>query len=356
VKKGIAVLVYVVFVTLTLELVSRVLFSVEPLRDAIVGPSYDDSSWRLRWISRHVNGDLLDGIARYDSTKGWSFKPNLKTTVGAKSFSTNSKSMRATAEYSYEKPLNKVRILMMGDSFTAGDEVADDETSSNYLQEMLPESEVINFGCNAYGHDQMLIWFQEEGRRYSPDIVVLGFVSDDMRRNMVSFRDYSKPRFTLEGNSLVLTNAKVDRPEYFIASEFYRSKFHDLLVILYNRIMWKWGSHSESMVALTSAILDEIVRSCRQIGARPVFAYLPTNRELEDIESKMLRWEEYLYEYCKERHVDYVTTRPLFLEESKRGHRFETWGHWGADGHRLVALAVGRYLLENENLRPGIIR
>jgi hypothetical protein len=37
------------------------------------------------------------------------------------------------------------------------DEVSDDETYSFYLQEMLPQAEIINMGAHGYGHDQMLI-------------------------------------------------------------------------------------------------------------------------------------------------------------------------------------------------------
>jgi hypothetical protein len=67
-------------------------------------------------------------------------------------------------------------------SFTFGQEVGDDETWSCFLQNLLPGSEVINFGVQAYGHDQMLLYLQEEGIKYHPDIVILGFVSMDMRR------------------------------------------------------------------------------------------------------------------------------------------------------------------------------
>jgi hypothetical protein len=41
---------------------------------------------------------------------------------------------------------------------------------------MLPHTEVINMGVHGYGHDQMLILFGEEGVKYEPDIVILGFL------------------------------------------------------------------------------------------------------------------------------------------------------------------------------------
>ena len=50
----------------------------------------------------------------------------------------------------------------------------------NYFQELLPQAEVINFGVHGYGHDQMLIFFKEEGVKYKPDVVILGFVYQDL--------------------------------------------------------------------------------------------------------------------------------------------------------------------------------
>jgi hypothetical protein len=50
----------------------------------------------------------------------------------------------------------------------------------------------INMGVHGYGHDQMLILFGEEGVKYEPDIVILGFLPLDMARNVLKFRDFAK--------------------------------------------------------------------------------------------------------------------------------------------------------------------
>ena len=39
-----------------------------------------------------------------------------------------------------------MRILFLGDSYTFGDNVSDNETYPFYLQQMLPNTEVINMG------------------------------------------------------------------------------------------------------------------------------------------------------------------------------------------------------------------
>lgn len=115
----------------------------------------------------------------YDASKGWIPKPNLRDvkTFDNKTLNTNSKGLRGKRDFPYTKNKNKVRILILGDSFTFGDEVSDDETYSAYLQAMLPDTEIINMGMHGYGHDQMLILLKEEGIKYQPDIVILGFLA-----------------------------------------------------------------------------------------------------------------------------------------------------------------------------------
>jgi hypothetical protein len=88
----------------------------------------------------------------------------------------------------------------------------------------LPSAEIINMGVHGYGQDQMLIFLQEEGIKYKPDIVILGFITADMSRNILQFRDYTKPRFIVERGRLQLIGSPVPPPEYFLKWEWARLK------------------------------------------------------------------------------------------------------------------------------------
>ena len=89
----------------------------------------------------------------------------------------------------------KVRILILGDSFTCGDEASDNETYSEPSPRNATQNRSDQHGVHGYGHDQMLILFKEEGVKYQPDVVILGFLPLDMSRNLLDFRDFAKPRF-----------------------------------------------------------------------------------------------------------------------------------------------------------------
>lgn len=346
-RKAAGILIYCLVAAIFFEGTARLFLSLDPLFDLIKGN--DDASMRIKWTNRHQNQKEISYKSDiYDPTKGWTLRPGLQhvTLGGEKFLNSNSKGLRGKVEYSYEKPPDKTRILIFGDSLTFGEGVSDTETYSYYLQEMLPSAEVLNFGVHGYGHDQMLIYLKEEAAKYSPDIVILGFVYLDMRRNMLEFRDYAKPRFELVNDRLKLKNVPVPPPELTLEKEFYRSKALDLFTMLHQRLLWTFGSEPRRTEEITTAILDEMITTIRSIGATPVFAYLPVREEVESEE--VTPGEKYFLSYCRGKQLRYPSLRPYFVRRVKSGDNLKTNGHWNATGHRLVAEGIREYLLETK--------
>lgn len=98
---------------------------------------------------------------------------------------TNGHGMRGP-EVSFEKPSGTVRIAAVGDSFTFGKGVADDETYPHYLQLALnglddgeARYEVLNFGVSGYSTRDEAAVLRSKVLRFHPDVVVLGYVLND---------------------------------------------------------------------------------------------------------------------------------------------------------------------------------
>src|SRR5262249_52920547 len=237
--------------------------------------------------------------------------------------------------------------------FTFGDEVSDNETFSYYLEKLLPGSEVINFGIHGYGHDQMLLYLLEEGIKYDPDIVILSFVSMDMERNMLWFRDYAKPRFVLDGGRIVLTNIPVPRVEETLAREPWRSKFLDVLTMLRTRYRERFEALElkTEMEELTIALLDEIANTIRTAGAVPIFVYLPVFNEITQPETDMSDGKRFFFSYCQQRGIQSINLQRSFHEELERGVHLTTTSHWGPLEHRVAAEGIRAYLVKH-----GIVR
>ena len=178
-NKFILVFGYVGFLAFLFEGSARLAFSIPKVAKRL--QANDEYTYRRNWVQEHQKNGMEAYYAfdMYDASKRWIPKPNLRDvkTFDNKTLNTNSRGLRGKRDFPYTKNKDKVRILILGDSFTFGDEVSDDETYSAHLQAMLPDTEIINMGVHGYGHDQMLILLKEEGIKYQPDIVILGFLA-----------------------------------------------------------------------------------------------------------------------------------------------------------------------------------
>ncbi len=349
-KRFILGLAYLGFILIVFEILCRITLAIPWTAKKLF--TDDDLSWRREWVSRHRPGtDFYLSFDKYDETKGWYTKPNLRDEIvfENKILNTNSRGLRGTREFSYARNPGIPRIVILGDSFTFGDEVSDDETYSHYLQQMLPAAEIINMGVHGYGHDQMLILFGEEGVKYQPDLVILGFNSFDMRRNLRRFRDYSKPMFEIDGDGLRLTNSPVDPPDDILRFDWARPRILDCWSIIHLRFRVLTGRYQKDEEERTRPILDKLVDTIVGIGARPVFIYLPGDRELATARQTPAA-ETFLLAYGQSnRRVTCASARSHFLKKMEQGIEFKTVGHWGPPGHLTVAEAI-RDLLIDEDL------
>ncbi len=159
----------------------------------------------------------------YDPLLGWRKVRNLTNHYTSSEFtvveSINSKGIRGM-EYQYEKADNEYRILVLGDSFAEGQGVEFHQLFSEILKAEMNRSnagkhiEVINAGTAGYSTDQELLFYQTEGRKYQPDLIILAFFDNDVWFNNqpVMWCGY-KPLFQrTTGNMLRLTNVPPPKP------------------------------------------------------------------------------------------------------------------------------------------------
>jgi hypothetical protein len=347
-RRGALAAMYVLGVLVFCEAAARLALSVDVLRKRIQG-GQNDSSNRLRWIAdRQGRREASESFDIHHPRFGWALRPGIHE---MRAFSdgvlnSNSRGLRGRREYSYEKPAGVRRLLVLGDSFTFGQDVSDDETYCHQLEGLLPGAEVLNFGVHGYGHDQMLLYLREEGVKYRPNLVVLGFLYDDMERNLVGFRDFAKPRFEQRDGRLELRNVPVPPPEEVLRREPYRSKFLDFWTILRARWQWRSGAAEARMKSLTIAILDEIAAVSRAAGARVAFAYLPVWGEHMKTDLELTPRERFFFDYCRQRGIPALHLQRFFLSQLRAGATLRRYGHWGPLEHKTAAEGIAAMLVE----------
>lgn len=327
--------------------------------DAIVARlrrPWDTPSWRLAWVRAHGTGEPFRfRFDRPHPTRGWTLAPGLREepAFAGKSVSSTSRGYRGRREPSSPRAPGVARIVALGDSFTFGEGVGDAECWPARLEGLLPSTEVVNLGVHGYGHDQMLVTFREEGKGLAPDVVLLGYVTDDALRNLLGFRDFAKPRFVLEEGRLVPRGLPVPSPEEVLAAEWRGSRLLDLFEMARGRVAWARGTRQAEMTELTFAILAEIFREIRAIGAVPVVADLPVWRELDDPSATPQAREAALAEFCRAQGVLCLPVRPTLLRARQGGLRIDTREHWGPAEHSIAAEAIADGLRRSGVLRGG---
>lgn len=340
-----AVLLLLVILCVVSEVGLRVLFRFDPVLDLVSG--YDAPSSRLQWVRARQRGEsFVYSFDVWDARRGWGVQPDLRDlpVFDGKLLSSNSVGLRGVDEYSLEPEPGIRRIAVFGDSFTFGDEVSDHETWAHLLDERSDSVEVLNFGVHGYGIDQALVYLQDDGVRYQPDYVVLGFVWFDIQRNLFTFNNFAKPRYRDTDQGLVLENVPVPSPDEVLAAEPFRLKTLDLVGMVWERLRWVTGVNDRRAERLGASVLDDFVRTAREAGARPVISYLPVLAESIDTTSAPTENEAFLRSWCASRDVPCHFFRQRYAEQALELGLMDLTRHWSPPGHVIVAEEIGAFI------------
>jgi hypothetical protein len=221
---------------------------------------------------------------------------------GTWTYVTNSRGFRDTREFAYEKPAGTLRVLSIGDSHTQGTEVRQEATFSAVLERYFAKrgvrAEVLNAGVSGYSTAEALAFLENEGYKYRPDVVVLGFYANDYEDNLKA------GLFALDGGRLVerkfehLPGVRVQNLVHAIPGTGWLSEHSYLYSFAFNNL-WRHFKHalaararvdasaqfdyvvatkthhSEGEVALAVALLERMREFCQRSGMRLIVVDIP---------------------------------------------------------------------------------
>jgi lysophospholipase L1-like esterase len=296
-------------------------------------------------------------------------------------------------ERTLAKPAGSKRIAMLGDSFIAGLGVKPEDRVNQVMEKLLPSGwEALNFGVPGFGTTQELILLRERVLGFSPDVVVvviyIGNDFDDIMGTLDWFDVYSRARPIARldpSGSLVWTNIPVPKPRPGTEKTGLRYKIHCLLQAshLYNFL-------DSQMIYLKSRVeLVSEVRLCKiRYSAETATAYSLMARLIAELKSLSeaggtkfgvviaptivqvygeARWgpirnafklpaDEYdlslpdtkIKEACKSANCPVLDLMPALKSAFLKGTEpfYPLNRHWNADGHRLVAEEICRWLTD----------
>jgi hypothetical protein len=250
----------------------------------------------------------------------------------------NSLGFRGAAEHA--ESAAAPRILAIGDSFTYGLGVRDEETFAAHLGRTM-KVEVINAGVNAYGVDQALLMWEHIGRRFKPDVVVLGYYVDDFYRNLLSVRDRPKPHFAFDSTTLQfeLRSAAVSREN---ADRLRRERgagqwrLQRAAAWLWRKVLGQLGSVDDKMregARLSEFLLARLHASVTESGSKLVVAFIgdrfDANTEHAWIEASVAR-------SCRSLAITCVNVAAA-MREVEADQFYGSNHHYSTAGHQFAA-------------------
>jgi len=164
-------------------------------------------------------------IFEYHPTLGYRFIPGIKARVphetGGYLIRVNNLGFRCDHQLSRARPDSSRRLLLFGDSFTAGDGVSNGQRFGDVVESRIDRLQVANFGLPGSGTDQHYLIWREYGQALEHDLVVIAVLVENIRRVVARFRYYedavgakavyAKPWYTLEQGRLELHGVPVRR-------------------------------------------------------------------------------------------------------------------------------------------------
>lgn len=170
-------------------------------------------------------------LMRYHPRIGYTYMPSTRLRVQGKNggylVQTNAAGYRSDREFVSVRRDGAFRVVLFGDSQTAGDGAANSQRYSDLIEKAVPGLEIYNYGLSGSGTDQQFLAYGERGA-VEHDLLVIGIFVENIRRitrRIVKSRDAdgeevfrAKPYFELAENRLVLCNVPVPKQPWTAAS------------------------------------------------------------------------------------------------------------------------------------------
>lgn len=206
-------------VLLAIDLLARGGLSVLERRGVHYQPILGD---RLSAENRQAIEDFLGGREspfQLDGVLGWTLRPRFRSPKVAVDAAG-----RRRAPDRPPPASNAVRLAAFGDSFTFGGDVVDRDAYLEAFARLDQGVDIANYGVPAYGLDQAFLRYLQERRAARAQVVIIGYLSENICRHVSVFRPFynpntvfplAKPRYLPGSPGLRLLHNPLATPESY---------------------------------------------------------------------------------------------------------------------------------------------
>ena len=345
--------------------------------------------------------DQTGSYLSFSPTLGWNIKPN--GSLGL--YQANSSGFRSSKEYALTPPPGVLRVSTFGDSFTHGDDVKNEDTWQAKMEQFGLNLEVLNFGVGAFGLDQAYLRYLEDGPRYHPHIVLMGFMTENIFRIVNTYRPFyftqtgtplTKPRFIIREDNLVLIPnpmqsiqdyeklllhpkdvfSEMGIHDFYYRRRYTSSKFdwsptvrlakltvHEVKNIspeeeIINRSRYRYNEQSEAF-KVTKKIFDEFFHTSLENKSIPLIVLFPNRLDFVNYFALQLKLYSPLLEYFDTAGYHYIDLIDAFENSGYEKLNLKDLfapAHYSPLANSIVAKFILRYLsnLHDQEIAPTV--
>ncbi len=300
-------------------------------------------------------------IIRYDQELGHTYVPNqlarLRYGNDGYFIETDERGFRN----SKDEVKSEVTLLVLGDSFAAGDGVENHQRFSDRLQDLL-DCKVVNLAVSGYGVDQQLLVYEKYSREIDHDYVLFTPHLDDLKRNLMSAREgidkssgqaalIPKPYFQIVEQELILQNVPVPMERANVENEasndessslIHRAKNYVSRRVLKNQLHPELADPNSNEWRLMHLLMERLVKS---IGDKKlIVAPIPYYDSVTYKESPFFLKEFEKYANSRVSIVDLATMLNGNHSLEKDEIFLPLCGHFTPKAHDLVANSIANKL------------
>ena len=325
-----------------------------------------------------------------DPVTGFRIKPLSEGHFGTIPANANEHGHRDEAA-SLEKPAEVFRVLSLGDSFTVGSGVGQEEAYPEVLERLLNETgggqvEVINSGVGGWGPYQYAQYYEQRGSRFDPDLILVGFfIGNDAYDSRFQVSDLYTAVLGRRVQRSAAENPLIGLKVFFfershlvrllankapMESDLYRAdcgEFSDFLLRIERQ---RIPNHLKARVdkdPLLARNVAEIVRIRDQASPVPVVvALIPDELQVNPALRQTLmpnvkpgrfdfdQPQRALVDLLQAAGIEVIDLLPAFRSDERCLFLEDT--HWNAEGHELAAAMLAQALHERFPAPPKVPR
>lgn len=287
--------------------------------------------------------------------------------------SNNSQRLRGRREYSLVPKQGVLRILTLGDSFTYGVGVSDDDTYPAHLERLLDGAggqrvEVLNAGIYGSGTSEQVLWYKHWASQFRPHVVVLTVYANDLQD------DRARPLFALQGAGLEQLPSEqtrdraheIRRTTQWVPGYSYLSQHSHLLNLVRSKAgalirskgetearrqpqMTEQQAAKDDDLRIYGLVLASLLDLVREHSAKLTIVFVPPRYAVRTPGSepqRLTRFKDYLVTTTQGLGIPYSDLTPDFIAQHKNGSPLYYDGdfHCTPSGYRVLASGVSELL------------